>query len=69
VWVVAPIGRVVDDTTVYQLLSRYGKAFKGMINVICTHSDAGIIGSERKMVNHLRDEDQDVELYDEGKEG
>jgi hypothetical protein len=54
---------VVDDTTVYQLLSRYGKAFKGMINVICTHSDAGLIGSERKMANHLQQEDKDVELY------
>jgi hypothetical protein len=63
VWVVAPIGRVVDDTTVYSLLSRYGKAFKGMISVICTHSDAGIIGSERKMANHLREEDKDMEVY------
>jgi hypothetical protein len=63
VWVVAPISRVVDDTTVYQLLSRYGKAFKGMISVICTHSDAGIIGSERKMINHLQQEDKNVDLY------
>ena len=62
---VAPISRVVDDTTVYQLLSRYGKAFKGMVSVICTHSDAGLIGSERKMVNHLQQEDKDVELYHE----
>lgn len=60
---VAPISRVVDDTTVYQLLSRYGKAFKGMISVICTHSDAGIIGSERKMINHLQQEDKNIDLY------
>lgn len=63
VWVVAPISRVVDDTTVYQLLSRYGKAFKGMVSVICTHSDADIVGFERKMVNHFQQEEMDVELY------
>lgn len=60
VWVVAPISRVVDDGTVYQLLSRYGKAFKGMISVICTHSDEGIVGSELKLVNHFKQEDQDT---------
>jgi hypothetical protein len=63
VWVVAPISRVVDDTTVYQLLSRYGKAFRGMLSVICTHSDADIVGSERKMANHFKQEDKDVEPY------
>lgn len=36
-----------------------------MISVICTHSDAGLIGSERKMVNHLQQEDKDVEPYHE----
>ena len=60
---VAPISRVVDDSTVYQLLSRYGKAFKGMICVVCTHSDEGIIGSEQKLANHLKQEDRDTKTY------
>lgn len=46
------------------MLSRYGKAFRGMISVICTHSDADIVGSERKMANFFRQEDKDVEPYD-----
>lgn len=63
VWVVAPISRVVDDATVYQLLSRYGKAFKGMICVICTHSNEGILGSEKKLANHFREEDKDTKPF------
>lgn len=63
IWIVAPISRAVDDATVFQLLSRYGKLFKGMLCVICTHSDDGIIGSETKLVNFFRQEDQDVEPY------
>jgi hypothetical protein len=34
-----------------------------MISAICTHSDADIIGSERKMVNHFQQEEMDVEPY------
>jgi hypothetical protein len=34
-----------------------------MISVICTNSDADIIGSERKMVNHFQQEDMNVESY------
>jgi len=63
IWIVAPISRAVDDATVFQLLSRYGKLFKGMLCVICTHSDDGIIASETKLVNFFRQEDQDVEPY------
>ncbi|KAM0714016.1 hypothetical protein Q7P37_010980 [Cladosporium fusiforme] len=63
VWVVAPISRVVDDGTVYQLLSRYGKAFNGMVSVICTHSDEGIVGSEQKLVNYFKQEDQDIKPF------
>lgn len=39
VWIVAHISRVVDDGQVFHLLSKYGKAFKGDIMVICTHSE------------------------------
>jgi GTPase SAR1 family protein len=63
IWIVAPISRAVDDATVFQLLSRYGKLFKGMLCVICTHSDDGIIASETKLVNFFRQEDQDVAPY------
>jgi GTPase SAR1 family protein len=63
IWIVAPISRAVDDATVFQLLSRYGKHFKGMLCVICTHSDDGIIASETKLVNYFRQEDQDVKQY------
>lgn len=63
VWVVAPISRVVDDGTVYQLLSRYGKPFKGMVSVICTHSDEGVLGSEQKLVNHFKQEDRDTKPF------
>lgn len=34
-----------------------------MICVICTHSDSDIVGSEQKLVNHFRQEDQDVRPY------
>ena len=61
IWIVAPISRAVDDATVFQLLSRYGKIDK--LCVICTHSDDGIIGSETKLVNHFKQEDQDVGPY------
>jgi GTPase SAR1 family protein len=63
IWIVAPISRAVDDATVFQLLSRYGKHFKGILCVICTHSDDGIIASETKLVNYFRQEDQDVTQY------
>jgi hypothetical protein len=63
IWIVAHISRAVDDATVFQLLSRYGKLFKGMLCVICTHSDDGIAASETNLVNHLKQEDQDVHLY------
>jgi len=64
IWIVAPIGRVVDDATVFQLLSRYGKvSSKGMLCVICTHSDDGIIAQENKLVNMFKQEDQDVEPF------
>jgi hypothetical protein len=63
IWVVTHIGRAIDDATVFQLLSRYGKLFKGMLCVICTHSDDGIVGAETKLVNHFEQEDQNVEPY------
>lgn len=34
-----------------------------MICVICTHSDGDIVGSEQKLVNHFKQEDQDVKPY------
>jgi hypothetical protein len=63
IWIVVPIGRAVDDALVFQLLSRYGKLFKGMLCVICTHSDDGIIASEAMFVDFLRRQEQDVEPY------
>jgi polyhydroxyalkanoate synthesis regulator phasin len=64
IWIVAPIGRVVDDATVFQLLSRYGKVSSNrMLCVICTHSDDGIIAQENKIVNMFKQEDQDVEPF------
>lgn len=57
IWIVAPISRVIDDGMVYRLLSQYGKIFKGRVAVICTHSDDGV---ERKLVNYLKDEGQDM---------
>lgn len=54
---------MVDDGVAYQLISRYGKLFKGMVCVICTHSDDGILGAEANAVNHLREEDRDVKPY------
>jgi len=61
IWIVAPISRAVDDATVFQLLSRYGKISK--LCVICTHSDDGVTASETKLVNYFRQEEQDVEPY------
>ncbi|KXT05350.1 hypothetical protein AC578_11085, partial [Pseudocercospora eumusae] len=59
-WLVAPIRRVVDDATVYNLLSKYGRVFKNQVMIVCTHSDEGI---DRKLANHLRDEGCDVDFY------
>lgn len=64
VWVVAPISRIVDDATVYSLLSRYGKPFNGRVCVIGRHADEGIVGAERKLVNHLKQEDQDMSAFE-----
>lgn len=61
IWIVAPISRAVDDATVFQILSRYGKIFK--LCVICTHSDDGIIASETKLINHFKREDRNVQPY------
>lgn len=63
IWVVAPISRVVDDTTVSQLLMRYAKVFKGMICVICTRSDDGIRGHEEPIIRDLKKQEQTVNPY------
>jgi GTPase SAR1 family protein len=64
IWIVVSISRAVDDENVFQLLSRYGQiSSNGMLCVICTHSDDGIIAQETKLVNEIDQEDQDVEPF------
>jgi hypothetical protein len=53
---VAPVGRIADDSTVSQLVSRYAKLFKGEICVICTHIDDGITGDEEALIEMLEQE-------------
>ncbi|TKA66048.1 hypothetical protein B0A55_09639 [Friedmanniomyces simplex] len=60
IWVVAPISRVIDDGTTFNMVHRYGKLFRGRIMVVTTHSDADI---DSKLVTHLRDEGLDMQGY------
>ncbi|EME48195.1 hypothetical protein DOTSEDRAFT_51419 [Dothistroma septosporum NZE10] len=59
-WIVAPIRRVVDDATVYNLLATYGKLFRGKVMVICTHADENV---DNKLATHLADEGVNVQSY------
>jgi hypothetical protein len=61
IWVVAPIDRIADDSTVNQLFSRYAKSFKGNICVICTHVDDGVIGEEGNLIDLFGEELEDHE--------
>ncbi|KAK0253025.1 hypothetical protein LTS09_011935 [Friedmanniomyces endolithicus] len=60
IWVVAPISRVIDDGTTFNMVHRYGKLFRGRIMVVTTHSDADI---DSKLVAHLRDQGLDVQRW------
>lgn len=59
-WIVAPIKRVVDDGSVYNLLATYGQRFKGKVAVICTHADESV---DRKLANHLDESGCMVQPY------
>lgn len=59
-WVVAPIKRVVDDGSVYNILSQYGQRFKGKVAVICTHADESV---DRKLAGFLKDAGCNVQQY------
>ncbi|CZT23891.1 uncharacterized protein RCC_09606 [Ramularia collo-cygni] len=59
-WVVAPVKRVVDDGSVYNILAMYGQRFKGKVAVICTHADESV---DRKLANHLEDSGCEVRPY------
>ncbi|KAF2722141.1 hypothetical protein K431DRAFT_245903 [Polychaeton citri CBS 116435] len=61
-WIVASIVRIVDDRTVYQSISRYGKAFKGKVAVIATCIDGGADG---KLVAWLEAEAVNLQQYHE----
>lgn len=61
IWVVAPIDRIADDSTVNQLFSRYAKSFKGNICVICTHIDDGVVGEEDNLIDLFGEELEDHE--------
>ena len=65
IWVVAGLSRVIDDSTVNGLLWRYSKVFKGKVCIVVTHTDDGISGEERNLVNHLATGDYDVQLWHE----
>lgn len=62
----------MDDGTVNDLLSRYGKVYKGKICVIVTHTDDGILGEERMTANYLHGRGYDIEpwkqFHEEAKE-
>lgn len=59
-WVVAPVKRVVDDGSVYNILATYGQRFKGKVAVICTHADESV---DRKLATYLADAGCNAQAY------
>ncbi|KAK6430690.1 hypothetical protein LTR95_013153 [Oleoguttula sp. CCFEE 5521] len=60
IWAVAPISRVVDDKTIYQLFARYAGPFKGNVWIIATHADDGFAGHEKKYIDQLEHDGCDM---------
>ncbi|KAK5702966.1 hypothetical protein LTR97_003912 [Elasticomyces elasticus] len=65
IWLICPISRVIDGSTVVDMVYRYGRMFDEIL-IICTHADTEV---DSKLATELKEEGQDVQpWYDLTKE-
>ncbi|KAK4896001.1 hypothetical protein LTR49_028196 [Elasticomyces elasticus] len=59
-WVVSPVGRIVDDLLTNEMISRNGKIFKGRVAIIATKSDTDI---DPNLAEELQNEGHDLQEW------
>ncbi|PIB00158.1 hypothetical protein CB0940_02595 [Cercospora beticola] len=60
-WIVAPIGRAVNSTTVDSLYAKYGERFQDNIAIICTRAEDEI---NSNLAEHFENEKRTTAAYD-----